>query len=37
MASIAKRLTDRDIEAIALYFAAVRTGDEPPRMTGVVR
>jgi cytochrome c553 len=36
MASIAKRLTDRDIEAVSLYFASVRTGNEPPRMTGVL-
>lgn len=37
MASIAKRLTDRDIEAVALYFASVRTSDAPPRVTGVLR
>lgn len=36
MATIARRLTDRDIEASALYFASVRTGDAPPRRAGVL-
>lgn len=37
MASIARRMSDRDIEAAALYFASVRTGQEAPRTTGVLR
>ena len=37
MTNIARRLSDRDIEAVALYFASVRTADAPPRRTGLLR
>lgn len=36
MASIARRLSDRDIDAVALYFASVRPGDAAPRRAGVL-
>lgn len=36
MASIAQRLSDRDVDALALYFASVRAGDAAARTAGVL-